>query len=307
MGIFNNSLFQSVKKALDKTKSNISEKLNVIFSNRKIGTEDLEEIENILLQSDFGIDFTENLIGQLRKKLKSGEQVDISTLKTTIQNVFITEYSSAIQESTIAITKPHFIVLLGINGSGKTTTIAKLANYYSKQAKRVIIGSCDTFRAAANEQLSIWASRTNVKIIEDFSKDPAAVAYETGKLALENNFDIVLIDTAGRLHTNKNLLDELRKILTVVEKIGQNCSLDIFLVVDGNSGQNAKAQLIEFSKVVNITGLIITKLDGTAKGGSVLQLCLMNKVPVRFMGIGEQLEDFVIFDPKEYIESVLGT
>ena len=306
MGIFNNSLFKSVKNAFEKTKANISEKLHVVFSNNKIEAEDLEEIESILLQSDFGIDFTENLVVQLRKKLKSGEQINLSILKNTIQNVFITEYSSAIQESTTSITKPHFIVLLGINGSGKTTTIAKLANYYSKQDKRVIIGSCDTFRAAANEQLSIWASRTNVRIIEDFSKDPAAVAYETGKLALENDFDIVLIDTAGRLHTNKNLLNELRKILSVVEKIGQNCSLDIFLVVDGNSGQNAKTQLIEFSKVVDITGLIITKLDGTAKGGSVLQLCLMNKVPVRFIGIGEQMEDFVVFDPKEYIASIFG-
>lgn len=307
MGIFNNSLFKSVKNAFDKTKANISEKLNVVFSNSKIETEDLEEIENILLQSDFGIDFTENLVGQLRKKLKSGEQINLSVLKNTIQNVFITEYRSAIPESTTSsITKPHFIVLLGINGSGKTTTIAKLANYYSNQDKRVIIGSCDTFRAAANEQLSVWASRTNVRIIEDFSKDPAAVAYETGKLALEDNFDIVLIDTAGRLHTNKNLLDELRKILNVLEKIGPNCSLDVFLVVDGNSGQNAKTQLIEFSKAVDITGLIITKLDGTAKGGSVLQLCLMRKVPVRFMGIGEQLEDFVVFDPKEYIASIFG-
>ncbi|KAF0213326.1 MAG: fused signal recognition particle [Ignavibacteria bacterium] len=306
MGIFNNSLFKSVKNAFDKTKTSISEKLNVIFSNRNIEAEDLEEIENILLQSDFGIDFTENLVGQLKKKIKSGEQVDISSLKNTIQDVFISEYNSAFKETVAGITKPHFIVLLGINGSGKTTTIAKLANYYSKQDKRVIIGSCDTFRAAANEQLSIWASRTNVKIIEDFSKDPAAVAYETGKLALESNFDVVLIDTAGRLHTNKNLLDELRKILNVIEKIGQNCSLDILLVVDGNSGQNAKTQLVEFSKVVAITGLIITKLDGTAKGGSVLQLCLMNKVPVKFIGIGEHMEDFAVFDPKEYIISIFS-
>lgn len=306
MGIFNNSLFKSVKNAFDKTKTSISQKLNVIFSNRNIEAEDLEEIENILLQSDFGIDFTENLVGQLKKKIKSGEQVDISSLKNTIQDVFISEYNSAFKETVAGITKPHFIVLLGINGSGKTTTIAKLANYYSKQDKRVIIGSCDTFRAAANEQLSIWASRTNVKIIEDFSKDPAAVAYETGKLALESNFDVVLIDTAGRLHTNKNLLDELRKILNVIEKIGQNCSLDILLVVDGNSGQNAKTQLVEFSKVVAITGLIITKLDGTAKGGSVLQLSLMNKVPVKFIGIGEHMEDFAVFDPKEYIISIFS-
>lgn len=306
MGIFNNSIFKSVKNAFERTKADISEKLNTVFANRKIEAKDLEEIENILLQSDFGIDFSENLVELLKKKIRSGEQVDLSSLKTTIQEVFIADYNSAFKEIISTLTKPHFIVLLGINGSGKTTTIAKLANYYSKQDKRVIIGSCDTFRAAANEQLSIWASRTNVKIIEDFSKDPAAVAYETCKLALEDNYDIVLIDTAGRLHTNKNLLDELGKILNVVEKIGANCSLDVFLVVDGNSGQNAKTQLLEFSKVVDITGLIITKLDGTAKGGSVLQLCLINKVPVRFIGIGEHMGDFAVFNPKEYINSIFG-
>ncbi len=306
MGIFNNSIFKSVKNAFEKTKANISEKLYTAFSNRKIEVEDLEEIENILLQSDFGIDFTDNLVEQLKKKIKNGEQVDLSSLKTTIQEVFIANYNSAFPETASAQTKPHFIVLLGINGCGKTTTIAKLANFYSNHDKRVIIGSCDTFRAAANEQLSIWASRTNVKIIEDFSKDPAAVAYETSKLALEENYDIVLIDTAGRLHTNKNLLDELRKILSVVEKIGTNCSLDVFLVVDGNSGQNARTQLLEFSKVVDITGLIITKLDGTAKGGSVLQLCLINKIPVRFIGIGEHMGDFAVFNPKEYINSIFG-
>ncbi len=304
MGIFNSTVLNSVKNAFTKTKNQITQKLNEVFVKNKIEQEDLEQVENILLQSDFGIEFTENLIELLKKRIKSGEEVSIENLKETIQQVFIKEYNESMKIQDIKQTNPHFIILLGINGSGKTTTIAKLANYYAKMDKSVIIGSCDTFRAAANEQLNVWAKRTNVQIIEDFSKDPAAVAYETCKVALDKEIDIALIDTAGRLHTNKNLLDELKKILNAVKKVSSEKSIEILLVVDGNSGQNAKNQLIEFSKIVAITGLIITKLDGTAKGGSVLQLCLANKVPVKFLGIGEQLNDFVDFDPKKYIESI---
>lgn len=304
MGIFGKSVFQSVKEAFNKTKTQITDKLNEVFSKRKIEPEDLEQIEDILLQSDFGPDFTENLLDNLKKRIKSGEEITIENLKFITQKIFISEYEASVELKQTNSTKPHFIVLLGINGSGKTTTIAKLANYYSNLNKKVIVGSCDTFRAAANEQLNIWAKRTNVQIIDDFSKDPAAVAYETSKVALENKIDIALIDTAGRLHTNKNLLDELKKILTAIKKAASLHSIETLLVVDGNSGQNAKNQLSEFSKVVDISGLIITKLDGTAKGGSVLQLCLANKVPIKFLGLGEKLEDLVEFNPSEYIKSI---
>ncbi|MFA7420347.1 MAG: signal recognition particle-docking protein FtsY, partial [Melioribacteraceae bacterium] len=287
MGLFKKSIFESVKQAFSKTKSNISEKLNEIFVKKKIDAEDLQEIENILLQSDFGIDFTDKLISTLNKRIRSGETVDIDNLKSTVKDIFIEEYKKSVKITSVQKAKPHFVVLLGINGAGKTTTIAKLANYYSNLYKSVIIGSCDTFRAAANEQLNIWATRANVRIVEDFSKDPAAVAFETCKTALENNLDIVLIDTAGRLHTNKNLLDELKKILNVIDKFSNNNAVEVLLVVDGNSGQNAKNQLTEFAKVVNLTGLIITKLDGTARGGSVLQLSLTKNVPIKFLGVGE--------------------
>ena len=304
MGLFKKSIFESVKQAFSKTKSNISEKLNEIFVKKKIDAEDLQEIENILLQSDFGIDFTDKLISTLNKRIRSGETVDIDNLKSTVKDIFIEEYKKSVKITSVQKAKPHFVVLLGINGAGKTTTIAKLANYYSNLYKSVIIGSCDTFRAAANEQLNIWATRANVRIVEDFSKDPAAVAFETCKTALENNLDIVLIDTAGRLHTNKNLLDELKKILNVIDKFSNNNAVEVLLVVDGNSGQNAKNQLTEFAKVVNLTGLIITKLDGTARGGSVLQLSLTKNVPIKFLGVGEGIEDFVEFDPENYINSI---
>jgi fused signal recognition particle receptor len=306
MGILSNSIFSSVRQAFSKTKSSITNKLNDLLAGKKISLEDLQEIEDILLQSDFGIEYTELLISMIKKKINSGEQVDISALKSTAQAVFLDHYNNSKHDVNPVFTCPHFIILLGVNGSGKTTTIAKLANYYSKSNKKVIIGSCDTFRAAANEQLTIWAERTKVKVLEDIYKDPAAVAYETAKNAIDKNYDIVLIDTAGRLHTNKNLLDELKKILNSIEKVCENCSKDIVLVVDGNSGQNAKNQLLEFSKFVNITGLIITKLDGTAKGGSVLQLSLVHKIPIKFIGIGEGIDDLVVFDAEEYIKSIFS-
>lgn len=304
MGLFKKSIFESVKQAFSKTKSNISEKLNEIFVKKTIDAEDLQEIENILLQSDFGIEFTDKLISILNKRIRSGEKVDLDNLKTTIKNIFIEEYGKSVRITSAPQAKPNFIVLLGINGAGKTTTIAKIANYYSNMDKSVIIGSCDTFRAAANEQLNIWAKRANVRIVEDFSKDPAAVAFETCKTAVENNLDVVLIDTAGRLHTNKNLLDELRKILNVIDKFSDNSLIEVLLVVDGNSGQNAKNQLTEFAKAVKVTGLIITKLDGTARGGSVLQLSLIKSIPIKFLGVGEGIEDFVEFNAESYIDSI---
>ncbi len=304
MGLFKKSIFESVKQAFSKTKSNISEKLNEIFVKKAIDAEDLQEIENILLQSDFGVDFTDKLISTLNKRIKNGETVDIDNLKSTVKSIFIEEYGKSVKTTTSQLSKPHFIVLLGINGAGKTTTIAKIANYYSTMDKSVIIGSCDTFRAAANEQLNIWAQRANVRIVEDFSKDPAAIAFETCKTAVENSMNIVLIDTAGRLHTNKNLLDELKKILNVIDKFSDNSQVEVLLVVDGNSGQNAKNQLTEFAKAVNITGLIITKLDGTARGGSVLQLSLVKNIPIKFLGVGEGIEDFVEFNAESYINSI---
>ncbi len=306
MGIFKTTIFQTVKQAFSKTKDQITEKLSEVFSKKNIEPEDLEQIENIMLQSDFGVEFTDKLIDLLKKKIESGKDITIEELKETTRHIFINEYHSLVNNRKSVDSAPHFIILLGVNGSGKTTTIAKLANFYSNLSKSVIVGSCDTFRAAANEQLNIWAQRTNVKIIEDFSKDPAAVAYETCNVALDKSIDVVLIDTAGRLHTNKNLLDELKKILNAVKKIAKEKQIDIFLVVDGNSGQNAKNQLREFSKAVEVTGLIITKLDGTAKGGSVLQLCLTNSVPIKFLGVGEHVSDLVEFEPDYYIKSIFG-
>lgn len=304
MGIFKTTIFESVKNAFNRTRENVSEKINTIFKKKSIDEEDLEEIENILLQSDFGIEFTSKLIDLLKNSLKKNETIDNSSVKELIKKVFIEYYSQNDKKSDLNSNK-QIILLLGINGSGKTTTLAKLANHYKSLGKSVIIGSCDTFRAAANEQLSVWASRSDIKIIEDFSKDPAAVAFETLKVAKHSKFDTVLIDTAGRLHTNKNLIEELKKIVAILEKNKENFLMEIFLVVDGNSGQNAKIQFREFSRFINITGLIVTKLDGTAKGGSIVDIATENNVSIRFIGVGEQIGDLAEFDPNVYINSVI--
>ena len=304
MGIFKSTIFDSVKSAFNKTRETVSGKINAIFKTKTISEEDIEEIENILLQSDFGVEFTTKLIDSLKSKFKKNESVDNVSVKELIKNVFL-DYYSIKQSKLIENSNKNIIVLLGINGSGKTTTLAKLANYYKSSGKKVIIGSCDTFRAAANEQLSIWATRSNVKIMEDFSKDPAAVAFETLKVAKQSKLDTILIDTAGRLHTNSNLIDELIKIIATLEKNKDDFNLEIVLVVDGNSGQNAKIQFREFSKYINITGLIVTKLDGTAKGGSIVNIAMENNILIKFIGVGEKIEDLAEFDPNVYINSVV--
>lgn len=304
MGIFKSTIFDSVKSAFNKTRETVSGKINAIFKTKTISEEDIEEIENILLQSDFGVEFTTKLIDSLKSKFKKNESVDNVSVKELIKNVFL-DYYSIKQSKLIENSNKNIIVLLGINGSGKTTTLAKLANYYKSSGKKVIIGSCDTFRAAANEQLSIWATRSNVKIMEDFSKDPAAVAFETLKVAKQSDLNTVLIDTAGRLHTNSNLIDELIKIIATLEKNKDDFNLEIVLVVDGNSGQNAKIQFREFSKYINITGLIVTKLDGTAKGGSIVNIAMENNILIKFIGVGEKIEDLAEFDPNVYINSVV--
>jgi fused signal recognition particle receptor len=304
MGIFKDTIFNSVKNAFSKTRENVSAKINSIFKKNDIGEEEIEEIENILLQSDFGIDFTSQLVDELRKKIKKGEFLTENSVKSLIRIIFNEFYSSNISPA-VKKTDNRIIILFGINGAGKTTTLAKLANYYQKRGNKVIIGSCDTFRAAANEQLATWAQRAKVRIVEDFSKDPSAVAYEALRVAKEANFNIVLIDTAGRLHTNKNLIDELKKIVNTLTKIKESFCIDAYLVIDGNSGQNAKTQLKEFSKYIAITGLIITKLDGTAKGGSIIDLSTTNRIPIEFIGIGEDVDSLIEFNPTDYINSII--
>lgn len=292
-----------ISSALKKTRENISTAIKSVFNSTSINLDDLEEI---LLKSDFGYEFTEQILDEIKKNKSINETNLIELLHNNLIDKLAFTHSN---DKHLIVEKGRLLIIqiIGVNGSGKTTSIGKLANYYKNQGLKVLIASCDTFRAAANEQLSTWASKAEIRIIEDFSKDPAAVAFEAIKIAKEEKFDILFIDTAGRLHTNKNLMLELQKIDAISSKfIDNNSSKESWLIVDGNSGQNAITQFNEFSKYVKITGIVITKLDGTSKGGTVFQIAFKNNTPIRFLGVGEGLENISEFDVDVYVDSLLG-
>ncbi|MBI5809445.1 MAG: signal recognition particle-docking protein FtsY [Ignavibacteriales bacterium] len=292
-----------ISNAFKKTRENISTAIKSVFNSTNINLDDLEEI---LLKSDFGYEFTEQILDEIKKNKSINETNLIELLRNNLKDKLAFIHSN---DKHLIVEKGRLLIIqiIGVNGSGKTTSIGKLANYYKNQGLKVLIASCDTFRAAANEQLSTWASKAEIRIIEDFSKDPAAVAFEAIKIAKEEKFDILFIDTAGRLHTNKNLMLELQKIDAISSKfMDNNSSKESWLIVDGNSGQNAITQFNEFSKYVKITGIVITKLDGTSKGGTVFQIAFKNNIPIRFLGVGEGLENISEFDVVDYVNSLLG-
>ena len=215
------------------------------------------------------------------------------------------DYKSGIDLDEIAANKPYVILIVGVNGAGKTTTIGKLARNFKQSGFKVIIGSADTFRAAANEQLEVWAKRAGVDIVQrDPGSDPSSVVFDTLNVAKSKNADVVLIDTAGRLHTKNNLMNELLKIRKVITQVVNTAPNEVFLVVDGNTGQNAIIQAHEFSKVTELSGLIVTKLDGTAKGGVIFQICSELKIPVKFIGVGEQIDDLQTFEPHTFVKAL---
>jgi fused signal recognition particle receptor len=264
----------------------------------------IEELENILIDCDLGIDLTENVINNVRNKILSSSDRTIEKVKELIKEELVAIIGKADNNFTESNEyKPYVILVIGVNGSGKTTTIGKLANIFHENGYKVIIGSADTFRAGANEQLKIWSERADVDIIEgDSSSDPASIAYETVKTALEKKHDIVLIDTAGRLHNNKNLMLELTKVHKVLGKLLPYAPNETFLVIDGTTGQNALQQAYDFNKTIKVSGLIVTKLDGTAKGGMIFRICADNKIPVKYIGVGEMIDDLQSFDVNSYVQ-----
>ena len=313
MAILKNINFDKLKKGLSKTKDKLFAGITEAISTKAVVNEDiLDEIEEILITSDIGVDTSLKIIGNTRAELyyQNDRSLDniMSVIKNEIKDILLlstkdTMNSDSIEE--IRTHKPHVILVVGVNGAGKTTTIGKLAFNYKRAGLNVIIGSADTFRAAANEQLEIWAERAEVEVVQkETGADPSSVVYETLKIAETNNSDVVLIDTAGRLHTKTNLMKELEKIKTVMAKIFPHAPNEVFLVVDGNSGQNALVQAREFSKVTELTGLIVTKLDGTAKGGVVFQISAEQKIPIKYIGVGEKIEDLQNFDASKFIEAL---
>lgn len=303
--------FKKITDGLEKTRKNfISSLQSLLGTGRKIDDALLDEIEMILITADIGVATTTKIIDNLKKRVKqenyeTSEQL-FDLLKEEILKLLIEENpdNENIYDFEI-LEKPHIILVVGVNGVGKTTTIGKLAYNYKNAGKSVVIGAADTFRAAANEQLEIWAERAGVEIImQKQGADPAAVAFDTVKSAQAKGKDIVIIDTAGRLHTKGNLMQELEKINRVITKLKATGPDEVFLVLDATTGQNAIIQAKEFKKVANITGIILTKLDGTAKGGVVLPIVDELRIPVRFVGVGEKIDDLQVFNPIEFVEAL---
>ena len=298
--------FDKLKIGLGKTKSSLSDKMNDVFSNfRKVDEDLLEELEEILIMSDIGVETSTKIINNLRNRVKkeklSDENAVKQALKEEIKNI-LDEQENGLDLSK----KPTVILVVGVNGVGKTTSIGKIANRIKKEGKEVIIAAADTFRAAAVEQVEIWAKRSNSKIVKrDEGTDPASVVFEAIQELKKDNADVLICDTAGRLHNKKYLMDELLKIKKVIDKELPDAKKEVLLVLDATTGQNAISQVKAFKETVDITGLVLTKLDGTAKGGVVIGIVQENKIPVKFIGVGEQIDDMEIFNSEDFVNAII--
>ena len=295
-----------LKQGLTKTKESINDKINNVFSNfRKVDEELLEELEEALIMSDMGVETSTQIISNLRdrvKKEKLSDENDVKqALKEEIKNI-LDEQENGLDLSK----KPTVILVVGVNGVGKTTSIGKIANRIKKEGKEVIIAAADTFRAAAVEQVEIWAKRSNSKIVKrDEGTAPASVVFEAIQELKKENGDVLICDTAGRLHNKKYLMDELIKIKKVIDKELPDAKKEVLLVLDATTGQNAISQVKAFKETVDITGLVLTKLDGTAKGGVVIGIVQENKIPVKFIGVGEQIDDMEIFNSEDFVNAII--
>ena len=291
--------FDKLKQGLGKTRDSLNDKINSVFSNfRKVDEDLLEELEEILIMSDIGVETATEIISKLRNRIKlekiTDEQGVKNALKEEMQKIL-----DKVPNGLELKTKPAVILVVGVNGVGKTTSIGKIANNLRKQGKKVVVAAADTFRAAAVEQLEIWAKRADVDIVKkNEGSDPASVVYDAIKITKEKNADVLICDTAGRLHTKKYLMDELLKIGKVIEKELPDAEKETLMVIDSTTGQNAIIQVKAFKEVVPITGLVLTKLDGTAKGGVVIGIVNENSIPVKFVGVGEKIDDMEVFNEK---------
>jgi fused signal recognition particle receptor len=313
MGFFDKFKLTKLREGLQKSHDEFVRKINRIFyQSRKIDDELMTEIEETLLLSDVGVTTTERIMAHLVDEMQFKKWSEASQLRDELRK----QLSEAIYNPLLnnegeiddkESPKPYVILIVGVNGVGKTTTIGKLAFNYKNAGKHVIIGAADTFRAAANQQLEVWAERAGVEIVQQHpGADPSAVAYDTLQSAIGKDADIVLIDTAGRLHNKQNLMAELEKMTRVMRKLKPDVPNEILLVLDATTGQNALQQAREFTKVAPITGIVLTKLDGTAKGGIVIALTNELRVPVRYIGVGEKIGDLQPFDSEEFARAMFG-
>ena len=298
---------QKLEDGLAKTKKSFLSRLGtIIVGKKKIDEDTLDELESILIQSDVGVATTLKIINSLEDRIARDKYLGfddlVKVLREEISNLLVRSETQFAH-----IEKPHVVMIVGVNGVGKTTTIGKLAHFYKLLNKKIILGAADTFRAGAIDQLQIWADRVKVPLIrQEMGSDPASVAFDTVQAATAQDKDIVLIDTAGRLHNKVNLMNELTKIKRVMSKVIPNAPHEVLLVLDGSTGQNAFEQAKQFTNATEVTSLAITKLDGTAKGGVLLGISDQFQIPVRFIGVGEGIDDLQEFDPQNFIQTLFS-
>jgi fused signal recognition particle receptor len=313
MGLFNSDKKKNLDRGLEKTKESVFRKLSrVVVGKSRVDDEVLDNLEEVLITSDVGVETTLRIIERIEKRVARDKFLNTSELNIILKEeivLLLEENNSGLVtgfEDVLPAT-PYVIMVVGVNGVGKTTTIGKLAYHFKKAGKKVVLGAADTFRAAAVDQLSIWAGRVGVEIVkQEMGSDPASVAYDTLSSAVSSGADVVIIDTAGRLHNKVNLMNELSKIRRVMQKVIPEAPHEILLILDGSTGQNAFEQAREFTRATEVNALALTKLDGTAKGGVVLGISDQFQVPVKYIGIGEKLEDLQIFNREEFVDSLFS-
>jgi fused signal recognition particle receptor len=306
---------ESLEQGLQKTREGFFSKITKAIAGKStVDAEVLDDLEDALVSADVGIETTVKIIEQIEKRVAEDKYLNTSELnkilKEEVQNILVTAPQDTNYEDyeLPAGHKPHVILVVGVNGVGKTTTIGKLAHNFSKAGKKVLLGAADTFRAAAVDQLTIWSERTGVDIVKkEMGSDPASVAFDTVKSGVAKNVDVIIIDTAGRLHNKAHLMDELTKIKKVVQKVIPAAPHEVMLVLDGSTGQNALEQAKHFTAATDVTALTITKLDGTAKGGVVLAIASQFNIPVKFIGVGEKAEDLLVFDKQLFVDGLFSS
>lgn len=293
--------FSKLKEGLKKTKDNIGKKIFAAFSGRALDDDFYEELEEAMLTADMGVTATEQILDEFKDEVYREKITDTEKAKNLLKRIMVDSISYDIPDYDY----PLVILLAGVNGVGKTTAIGKLANYFKSIGKSVVVAAADTFRAAASDQLEVWADRANVRIIKHKEgSDPASVVFDAISSAKARDDDVILVDTAGRLHNKKNLMDELKKIHKVIIRELPNADYRSYIVLDATTGQNALSQVEIFSEAIDIDGIILTKLDGTAKGGVVMAISAEQEIPVVFVGVGEKIDDLLPFNPEEFVDAI---